>query len=441
MKKLFAVFVIGLSIFSCKDEADIAPKKGTLSLAFDDHASSNGRTNDDQKPASIMISIKKENGSPLFDDKIIPLYNFGPSFTSESLEFEVGSYTLTKLWVLNADGKVIAVTPVSGSANANKVTHPLPLAFTIKAELSTQVTCEVVKVVDDAAKYGYGGFAIKFIQPDHDIKLNFLASTNPNMETHGYDSVIVILTSGSTILRKKLTVISPVQAVGKVNSLELVSNGICGICWTIKVSAYYESIDEVLYNLHINEAVTTTSLYITEPTREIKFDGGNVKLIDQTPAAYFSQNIAWENWAHLSDNAGTFNFTVKNDICSPLFEYQLLKSGNDYLYYDKNIQSNNTSFTDYQNHGHRFVGLDNPLKGSFTDSQAFKDFCPNMSPGRIVTGDFYFYLQNNYNLHDCYLVWMYDKTPIDPDGSSFGKYKMMSSAGKEIGSGRKRSKS
>jgi hypothetical protein len=440
MKKLLAVILLGVSAFSCKDDADVAPAKGTLSFGFDEHTSSGGRTNDDQKPASIMVSIKKENGSTLYEDKNISLYNFGASFTSESLEFEVGTYKLIKLWVLNAAGEVIAVTPVIGSTNANQVSHPLPIAFTIKADLSTPVTCEVVKVVDVAAKYGYGGFAIKFAPAPHDIKLNFLASTNPNMETHGYDSVIVTLMNGSTTIRKKLTVISPVQAVGNVKSTELISNSICQTCWTMKVSAYYESIDEVLYNLHINEATTATSLYINEPTREIKFEGGDVKLFNET-SPYFSQHIMWQNWAHLSDDAGTFRFIVKNDICDPVVEYQLLKSGNEYLYYDKTIQVNNAAFTDPHDYGRKYFDIDHPAKGSFTDFETFKDFCPNNSTPGVATGNFYFYLQNNYDTHDCYLVWMYDKTPIDPDGSSFGKFKMVSSEGKELGSGRKRSKS
>ena len=437
MKKLIACLLIGAAVFSCKDENDVAPQKGSLSFGFDDKNSSNGRTSETETPKTIMISVKKSDGSYLFEDKVIRLYNFGPSFTSESLDFEVGTYTLTKLWVLNADGKVIAVTPVTGSSNANLVSHPLPINFSIVANQSTQVSCEVVKVVQDATKYGYGGFGVEFVEDaTHDIKINFLASTNPNMQTHGYDSVVVTFTNGSTVVSKKLNVISPVQAVGKINSTELNGTSNCLMCWTIKVSAYYESIDEVLYNLHINEAVTTTTAYVTEPTRGIKIDGGKLMLLDKADAVYSSQNIAWENWAHLSDNYGNFKFTVKNDICYPIVKYSILKDGIDYLYFEKSIWSTDIGGADFKSYGSKYADFSDGIsKGVYGDNTTFADFCPSDVTGRIVSGNFYFYTPGS----DCYLVWMYENTPIDPDGSASPKFKVVPVDGKTPGSGRKRS--
>ncbi|GHN00654.1 hypothetical protein WSM22_21430 [Cytophagales bacterium WSM2-2] len=441
MKKVLSVLFIVSVMVGCHQDHNAVPRKGGLvfSLTSNDisgKGNSGGRVDSQNDPAAVILSIKDSQGNLVASGKKIQLYNFGKSYTTESIDLAVGDYTVTQFWVLNAANSILYVSPLEGSYNANLVIDPLPIGFHISENGSTAVTVEVVTLsgTDDPEAYGYASFNFHVAQEN--INLTFVASTNPFMTTNGYNSVKVTFTSGQTVIEKELTVISPVEARGSISALELgLPNTGQPVSWTAKVSALYESIDEVPYNLHINEALTTVALSVAPDTKLIKFEGSKVNLT-KADQVYASKDLAWENWSHLTDETGYFHFLVKNDICYPVFKYDIKKEDVYYVQYDKNVSGKNpdgSSFS-FLKYGYNYKSdYDYIDKGTYTVTDTFANMCPPQYSGNLG-GYYLFRVWADAGYHDCYIVWMYKDTPIDPNAPDGNKvqvpnFQIMSAAG------------
>lgn|GEM_PF-3621788 len=438
MKKLFSVLFIVITMVGCQQERNAEPQKGGLvfSLSNKTKGNPNGRTDGTTDPASVIITIKDANGNYVAQNKKITLYNFGKSYTTESIDLAVGDYKVTQFWVLNADNTVLYVSPVEGSDQAKLVVDPLPVDFHITKDGSTAVEIEVLDLSETSAPedFGYASFSFHVVQQD--INLTFIASTNPFMTTDGYKTVIVTFTSGQTVIQKELTVISPVEARGTIKPTELgLPNSGQAVAWTAKISASYESIDEVPYDLHINEAITSVTLSIAPDTKLIKFEGSKVNLTKGT-TVYDSKDLAWENWSHLTDETGYFHFLVKNDICYPVFKYDIKKSDVYYLFYEKGVNGTKADGSNFSDSRYKEIyneDFSHLSAGSFTDSETFANLCPSQISGTMY-GYYYFSLSADGGDAACYIVWEYKDTPIDPnapDGvkTKVGNFKILSEEG------------
>lgn len=424
MKKTISFLLLSAIAFSCHNEQDSQPKKGSLVLSLsNDKIVSGGRVgariDGTEQPSAVLISIKNAQGNYVEQNKKLTLYNFGPSYTSESIELPEGQYAVTDFQVLDINNKVLYAAPKEGAELASLVKDPLPVSFKVANSNSTLVNIEVLEVgMRDPKKFGYASFGFEIVRSD--IALTFIASTNPFMVTRGYDSAIVTFSSSVRTIQKKLSIISPVEARGYINPSELASGLPYPVEWKMEVKAYYESIDEVLYNLHINETITSASLTILpEQTTQIKFESDKVALNNKTET-YAKADLSWENWAHLTDNTGYFHLKVKNDICDPLFQYELKKDGIFYLFYEKDVYCD----TNPNIYGAVYTSVDKPAKGKYSDNKTFAGMCPSGAT-ETITGTIYFLLETNSGgFHDCYLVWMYKDTPIDPQNPNGPKTKV-----------------
>lgn len=418
MKKILSFVLLSAIVFSCHKEQDVQPKKGTLVFSLNSEKTfTGGRMQGTEKPASVLISIKDAQGNYVEQVKKLTLYNFGPSFTTESLDMFEGQYTVTDFLVIDGNNNVMYAAPKEGSDLANLVSNPLPLPFAVTNKNSTLVDIQVIEVsLNEPEKFGYVSFGFDVVH--RDIALTFIASTNPFMVTRGYDSAIITFTSQLKTVRKKLTIISPVEARGSVSPTDLgISSNTPPIDWKVEVRAYYESIDEVPYNLHINEAIASVYKEILPGTTAIKFESDKASL-NNVSGSYSTADLTWENWAHLTDDTGYFHLIVKNDICNPVFQYELKKDAAYYAgYFMKEVYTEGYDFYDMH------YSMTQLTKGKYTDNTTFVNMCSSQV-NEILYGTVSFLIDTETGAHDCYLVWMYKDTPIDPQHPDGPKTKM-----------------
>ncbi len=114
---------------------------------------------------AIVVSIEDAAGTAVYTDKQVELHKLGDSYVSEPLALPLGTYQLTKFWVLDEQGDVIFVTPLEGSPRAYLVDDPLPIEF---ATAKDEVTTLSVQVVDTEGAvpgdFGYGSFALDVVE-------------------------------------------------------------------------------------------------------------------------------------------------------------------------------------------------------------------------------------------------------------------------------------
>lgn len=434
MKKIFLALTVFVLLSGCDHDSSQDLKKGFVQLSFS--MNEGGRTKDAPEPAFVLLSIVDSKANLIEENKKLPLYRFGSGYVSESLQLVKGHYKLTKFMVLDAANNVIYATPVEGSPNAGLVNDPLPIDFIITENGSTLVTPQVLEVTEENTpeNFGYVNFGFDVVVVPADIKVSFLMPTLPYFTTDGYDSVVVILSSAETNIVKQLNIISPIEAVGNFTRSEISSNGVCGNCWEITVKAYYEVIDEVPYNFHVNESVTTLNLSIDNNVNKIEIRESTLSLIKNDTRD--THAISWNHRAHMTDAAGYFHFVLNNDFCNPDFSYDILKSNVVYLYYEKAWINNSQEFNQLHI---EYTGTPEFIaKGSYSDNNIFDGIdCESVNPGALrdnTTPFFYFYVYDN-EFADCYIVWESLKDPHDPlkngrsteNNTSEGYFRMSSS--------------
>jgi hypothetical protein len=165
MKKISFVIVFILAFAGCERDSNTV-SVGQISFTFDNlKAESGGRTNGDNVPAFVLLSIETSVGSVIEKDKKIELIPFGNSYLSQKIEFPIGNFKLTKFIILNSDSKAIFATPVAGSSLASLVSKPLPIEFSISANGITQLIPEVLPITSEntPSMFGYVafGFTVK----------------------------------------------------------------------------------------------------------------------------------------------------------------------------------------------------------------------------------------------------------------------------------------
>ena len=406
MKKSINILIL-LVLISCQVQEKLETTPGTIKFSMQSVVrNEGGRITETPTPASVLISIEDESGNTVEDNKKLTLYSLGQGFVSESLQLIPGSYKLTQFMILDEDDGVMYATPQEGSELAEFVNDPLPIEFTISEDENTLVTPQVLAVhpEDTPESFGFASFGFEVVEVPQEISIKFLKGTNPGFVTNGFDSVVVTLSNGSTQIERKLNMISPVEAAGTISSEELISGSDCEECWNLKVSAYYESIDEVEEILHINELTTTANLEFTLMPVEILISD-EIRILDETEVKIPAE---WETWAHLTDEEGYYHLKLSTDFCNPYFEYSILRGGISYNYYEKGW------FCEIGNEFKFNENLSIPV-GYYGDNLTFQNLCyPDDIEILNCTIEFYFYYETQDGARHCYLVWMEEDVPIDP---------------------------
>ncbi len=175
MKKLVLLSVIlTLIVFNCTvptGGSGISGSSGRITLSSAIPGEDTGALSRSINPADaarVIISIENSlTGEVVYDNYALTLYNLNGQFISESLELNLGDYTLTKYLVVDADNNVIFAAPVSPSALEELVSAPLPIVFSVFDNVTTSVNVEVLPTENSTAQdFGYAIYTFDVVYAD-----------------------------------------------------------------------------------------------------------------------------------------------------------------------------------------------------------------------------------------------------------------------------------
>lgn len=166
MKTLMRIFLISLVscglilVSSCEkqDLPDTGKGRVSFSVAADEEGSLLKSAEEDTTVNAwygAIVTLLDENGKPVMEDELIPMYRWGHGFMTEKVELKTGGYTLAKFVIVSPAGEVLFAAPLEGSDLAYLVNRPLPMNFKIEPEETTTVSPEVL-VVDQTPPEEFG---------------------------------------------------------------------------------------------------------------------------------------------------------------------------------------------------------------------------------------------------------------------------------------------
>jgi hypothetical protein len=142
-----------------------------------------------------VVTIVNEKGEEVAKDKILSLSLPNPVKT-ESIQLPIGNYRLTSFRMEYGSVYTQFATPVSGSAKASQVQHPLALNFKVERNGNNEITVEVVKVQagETPQQYGYPSGAFDYGQEDANLYLKVKLRAIMQIGDVIYDSLPAALT-------------------------------------------------------------------------------------------------------------------------------------------------------------------------------------------------------------------------------------------------------
>jgi endoglucanase len=123
---------------------------------------------------AVVVTITDSSGNVIHDMLKITLYDLGGgNYLSESIQFDPGSYRLTKFLVVDADNNILYAAPLAGSALANLVNTPLPMDFSVQEGHTTSLPVQVVETAGTTpADFGYITFSFEVVADDGNLLRN-----------------------------------------------------------------------------------------------------------------------------------------------------------------------------------------------------------------------------------------------------------------------------
>jgi len=166
---LLAFFSVGF-LSSCEEEnqeLNRQNKKGTIAFSFDKKSIAQARlsqASEEARPASIVISVKDGEGNYILNAKKLELISLGEGYFTENIAFAEGTYFIEDFLVIDSLDAALYLTPKLGSAFEDLVAKPLPYAFDVAAQRTSQVSLEVIPSnLGEPNKYGYGVFSFDVV--------------------------------------------------------------------------------------------------------------------------------------------------------------------------------------------------------------------------------------------------------------------------------------
>jgi hypothetical protein len=235
------------------------------------------------------LSIKDNNGKLVESSKKITLYNFGGSFVTESLQLNVGNYSLTEFMILDSANNVMYATPMEGSDLAQYVNDPLPINFSINENGTTHITPQVLAITlkTPPESFGYVSFGFEVIQIKDKLRKVILDGISVQDTLNFYyaqgkvaDVEKCTRMANSTSCVVSYSEIRSYDAYGKLESI----NG----KWNASYSYENDSLKKIVVykdNLNVEEYFCTTTFlkYVNGKPVKIKIDyGTSVENIELT---------------------------------------------------------------------------------------------------------------------------------------------------------------
>ncbi|HAA15396.1 MAG TPA: hypothetical protein DCE41_28340 [Cytophagales bacterium] len=165
-KYLFLSLLAVAALAGCNRSSDPTEVPGRLSFSLGGLVESvTGRQAETAVPASILITVKDGQGNLVYSQEKLNIYPLGDGYITNPVNLEPGDYTLEEFLVLDSAEAVVYLTPIQGSQFADLIPEPLPVAFSVTADLTTEVTVDVLPAdLGDAAKFGYATFGFNIVQ-------------------------------------------------------------------------------------------------------------------------------------------------------------------------------------------------------------------------------------------------------------------------------------
>ncbi len=199
----------------------------------------------------IILTIQNSDGSPTkYTSSEVKIEQMNGHFYTQKIVLKTGNYKLSEFLILNANDSTIFAAPLVGSQEAQNVSSPLPIAFTVTKDITTPVNVEVLSTES---------------KKPEDFGLNSF----PILEVKTFGFMIGITDKeNSNLLSAKLTVSN--GAYSYVQNLDSILNNIV----TIKdsLSSYTLTVEKDGYK-------TYTHTYSLDSLKMFKNEVGNLPLV------------------------------------------------------------------------------------------------------------------------------------------------------------------
>ncbi|HAM99055.1 MAG TPA: hypothetical protein DCQ26_10645 [Marinilabiliales bacterium] len=152
---LFSCFFLN----SCKEENTSNQGKIEFSVINNSTLKSSQSLENVEK---IVLTIQHSDGSSTpYTQAEVNLYRMNGIYFTQSLILETGSYQLTEFYLIDSIGNTVYAAPLAGSLQAQNVTQPLPIEFTVSENETTSVNVEVLSTESlTPADFGFVAFPI-----------------------------------------------------------------------------------------------------------------------------------------------------------------------------------------------------------------------------------------------------------------------------------------
>lgn len=179
--KLTTVFfiVLTLSILQGCYTVESLPI-GTAQFSFSSSTDDNGRAENIEDAAYVVVTLLDQGGSPVLASEEISLYNFSGSLISETISLPVGTYSLTEYNILDAAFNVIFAVPLDGSELDYLVDSPLPISVSVVANTTTKISPQVLSTTGLAPEdFGFTSFGFNEAETIEFLAVAQIYDSNP----------------------------------------------------------------------------------------------------------------------------------------------------------------------------------------------------------------------------------------------------------------------
>ena len=165
MKRVFNIFfALAILFSSCNDDESPIIEEGSIQFTVSSLGSSSGRIEEDEIPASVVISVEDLSGNEIISSGSYTISPFQNVYLVDPILLEIGEYYLTEFLVLNEEEEVIYATPKDGALLESLVDQPLPIEFSIAPDEVTELDLEVVSTAGiDPEDLGYSSISFEIV--------------------------------------------------------------------------------------------------------------------------------------------------------------------------------------------------------------------------------------------------------------------------------------
>jgi uncharacterized protein (TIGR02145 family) len=205
------LMVSGVFLLTCKKENN-GPEASENEVSFSisvsnlNNASTLKSTMDyslDDVKKIVLTIVNNDGSSTKYSDAEINIFDMNGAYFSQKLTLKIGSYHLIAFYLIDANGNTIYAAPGRFSQEAQNVSEPLPIIFSISKDDRTMVPVEILSTVHHTPEqFGFNRFPILEIKT-----FDFLIGVAEN-ESDNLISANLTVTSGSYSYQQSLENVS-----------------------------------------------------------------------------------------------------------------------------------------------------------------------------------------------------------------------------------------